>query len=161
MRSLIKNFRVRYKQAVNEIRDLNEEHAKDRGEYFESVQAFEREVGIYKAILKMIINPRELQRLEQKCTYDGESKKWTVPLFTVGQSKQINFPKLRLMSKKHGGFEDTSATTGFGGEQSRQNETWRELSLGRKSLADFASMSFRQDTPKLFQGYATNENGWS
>ena len=29
MRTLIKNFRVRYKQAVNEIRDLNEEHAKE------------------------------------------------------------------------------------------------------------------------------------
>ena len=29
MRKLIKNFRVRYKQAVSEIRDLNEEHAKD------------------------------------------------------------------------------------------------------------------------------------
>ena len=36
MRQLIKNFRVRYKQAVNEIRDLNEEHAKDQAEFFES-----------------------------------------------------------------------------------------------------------------------------
>jgi predicted glycosyltransferase len=48
MRTLIKNFRVRYKQAVNEIRDLNEEHAKDQAEYFESVQAYEREVALYK-----------------------------------------------------------------------------------------------------------------
>lgn len=37
MRKLIKNFRVRYKQAVNEIQDLNEEHAKDQAEYFESI----------------------------------------------------------------------------------------------------------------------------
>lgn len=37
MRKLIKNFRVRYKQAVSEISDLNEEHAKERGEYFEAI----------------------------------------------------------------------------------------------------------------------------
>ena len=35
MRMLIKNFRVRYKQAVTEINDLNEEHALERAEMFE------------------------------------------------------------------------------------------------------------------------------
>ena len=57
MRKLIKNFRVRYKQAVNEIRDLNEEHAKDQAYYVESIQAYEREVSLYKTILKAIISP--------------------------------------------------------------------------------------------------------
>ena len=60
MRKLIKNFRVRYKQAVSEISDLNEEHAKERGEYFEAIQAYEREVSLYKAILKHLIYPKEL-----------------------------------------------------------------------------------------------------
>ena len=83
MRQLIKNFRVRYKQAVNEIRDLNEEHAKDQAEYFESSQAYEREVSLYKAILKSLIDPKELQKLETKCAYDEDKKKWSVPLFTV------------------------------------------------------------------------------
>ena len=95
MRKLIKNFRVRYKQAVNEIRDLNEEHAKDQAEYFDAIQGYEREVALYKAILRSLINPKELQKLEKKCQYDEENKKWTVPLFTVGD-KQVNFPKLKL-----------------------------------------------------------------
>ena len=60
MRKLIKNFRVRYKQAVNEIRDLNEEHAKDQTDYFDSLQAYEREISLYKTILKGVINPKEL-----------------------------------------------------------------------------------------------------
>lgn len=95
MRQLIKNFRVRYKQAVNEIRDLNEEHAKDQAEFFESQQAYERELTLYKAILKSLIDPKELQKLEKKCSYDSEKKKWTVPLFTINESsKQISFPKL-------------------------------------------------------------------
>lgn len=37
MRRLIKNFRVRYKQAVNEINDLNEEHALERADLFEHI----------------------------------------------------------------------------------------------------------------------------
>lgn len=34
MRELIKNFRVRYKQAVQEIADLNQEHCRERQELF-------------------------------------------------------------------------------------------------------------------------------
>lgn len=37
MRRLIKNFRVRYKQAVNEINDLNEEHANERADLFDNI----------------------------------------------------------------------------------------------------------------------------
>jgi predicted nucleic acid-binding Zn-ribbon protein len=37
MRKLIKNFRVRYKQAVTEINDLNEEHATERAEMFDQI----------------------------------------------------------------------------------------------------------------------------
>ena len=37
MRRLIKNFRVRYKQAVNEISDLNEEHANERADLFDNI----------------------------------------------------------------------------------------------------------------------------
>jgi kinesin family protein 3/17 len=44
MRRLIKNFRVRYKQAVNEINDLNEEHARERSDLFEHIQTYEKEL---------------------------------------------------------------------------------------------------------------------
>ena len=101
MRQLIKNFRVRYKQAVNEIRDLNEEHAKDQAEYFESSQTYEREISLYKAILKSLIDPKELQKLETKCSFNHENKKWTVPLFNIHESsKQVSFPKLLKMGQK-------------------------------------------------------------
>ncbi len=37
MRRLIKKFRLKYKQAVNEIKDLNAEHNKERTELFETI----------------------------------------------------------------------------------------------------------------------------
>ncbi len=38
MRRLIKKFRLKYKQAVNEIKDLNAEHNRERAELFETIQ---------------------------------------------------------------------------------------------------------------------------
>ena len=70
MRNFIKNYRIRYKQAVTEIQDLNEEHAREQADLFETIQNFEKEVSLYKAILRNIIDSHDLQRIEAKCTYD-------------------------------------------------------------------------------------------
>ena len=43
MRKLIKKFRIKYKQAVNEIKDLNTEHNKEKQDLFETIQEFEKE----------------------------------------------------------------------------------------------------------------------
>ena len=37
MRKLIKRFRTKYKQAIDEIKDLNAEHNKERADLFESI----------------------------------------------------------------------------------------------------------------------------
>ena len=37
MRNFIKNYRIRYKQAVTEIQDLNEEHAREQADLFETI----------------------------------------------------------------------------------------------------------------------------
>lgn len=60
MRRLIKNFRVRYKQAVTEINDLNEEHARERSDLFEHIQTYEKELQLYKTLLRCVIEPRDI-----------------------------------------------------------------------------------------------------
>lgn len=64
MRRLIKNFRVRYKQAVTEINDLNEEHAHERAEMFEQIQVYDKELQLYKTLLRCVIEPRDITKLE-------------------------------------------------------------------------------------------------
>jgi len=76
MRKLIKNFRIRYKQAVTEIKDLNIEHARERGDLFESVQTFERESNLYKSILRQLLDISEIGKVEAKCVYDQDNKQW-------------------------------------------------------------------------------------
>jgi kinesin family protein 3/17 len=60
MRKLIKNFRVRYKQAVTEINDLNEEHANERAELFDQIQVYDKELSLYKTLLRCVIEPRDI-----------------------------------------------------------------------------------------------------
>lgn len=37
MRKLIKKFRIKYKEAVDEIKDINNEYTKERADIFETV----------------------------------------------------------------------------------------------------------------------------
>ena len=76
MRQLIKNFRVRYKQAVNEIQDLNQEHAKEKIEHFEQVTNYEKELALYRGILKQVVSGNELVKIEQRCFYDEINTIW-------------------------------------------------------------------------------------
>ena len=43
-------------------------------------------------MLLRLIDDRELKKLENRCTYDEDNKKWTIPHFTVG-GREVNFPK--------------------------------------------------------------------
>ncbi len=90
MRRLIKNFRVRYKQAVTEINDLNEEHALERAEMFDQIQVYDKELQLQKMLLRCVVEPRDIAKLESVCKYDEVNKKWIVPLFTVGQ-RRVDF----------------------------------------------------------------------
>ena len=72
---------------------------------FESIQAYEKEVRLYKTLLRCVIEPREIAKLEEVARYDTDNKKWIVPLFTVGQRNQINF-------SKYGGPNSSANTLG-------------------------------------------------
>lgn len=93
MRKLIKKFRVKYKQAVNEIKDLNHEHTKEKQDLFETLQDYEKENSLYKSILRTLIHEKELAKVLQKCEYDNDNRKWEVPLFVI-KEKIANFPKM-------------------------------------------------------------------
>lgn len=94
MRQLIKNFRVRYKQAVNEIQDLNQEHAKEKIEHFEQVTNYEKELALYRGILKQVVSGNELVKIEQRCSYDEVNTIWSIPSFQIDDRK-VFFKRVR------------------------------------------------------------------
>lgn len=93
MRKLIKKFRTKYRQAVNEIKDLNQEHNKERAELFEAVQESEKENSLFKAMFRTLISEKELQKIMNKCEYDVDNKRWKVPLFII-KEKAVSLPTM-------------------------------------------------------------------
>ena len=43
---------------------MNEEHAREQADMFETIQNYEKEVNLYKTILRNILEAKELQKLE-------------------------------------------------------------------------------------------------
>lgn len=93
MRKLIKRFRLKYKEAVAEIKDLNYEHNRERAELFETVQDYEKDTSLYKEIMRKMINEKELSKIVNKCEYDVDNKKWSIPMFSI-KDKQVELPKM-------------------------------------------------------------------
>ena len=86
MRRLIKKFRLKYRQAVNEIKDLNAEHNKERTELFETIQDQEKDYSLHKQIIRSLVSDKELQKIIAKAEYDADDKKWTLPVFAIKEN---------------------------------------------------------------------------
>lgn len=105
MRRLIKKFRLKYKQAVNEIKDLNAEHNKERTELFETIQDQEKDYGLHREILRNLVTEKELQKIIAKAEYDADDRKWRIPAFVI-KEKQIQLPKVPTTINNEKGKEE-------------------------------------------------------
>ncbi|CDW88014.1 kinesin motor domain containing protein [Stylonychia lemnae] len=114
MRKLIKIFRTKYRQAVNEIKDLNTEHNRERAELFENLQDYEKENALYRELMRTLISDSELSKLVNKCDYDPDNKKWDVPLFII-KEKSVQLPKMP------GGLNSNKAKADYKQQQFKQN----------------------------------------
>jgi kinesin family protein 3/17 len=90
---LVLKLRKRYKAALNEIKDLDEEHQSEKSELLDSIRSLERDLDFYKSIVDILISENELYKIKAKSKYDVENNKWTVPPFTF-KAQEVNFPKL-------------------------------------------------------------------
>ena len=81
MRKLIRKLRVKYKQAMNEINDINLEHSKEKQELFSQIKESERDVVLYRMILQALM-PRldisDINTIVSNCDYDQDSLSWNI-----------------------------------------------------------------------------------
>lgn len=52
MRKLTKKFRIMYKDAIQEIKDLNTEHTNEKQELWDTIGDFQKETALYKAVMR-------------------------------------------------------------------------------------------------------------
>ena len=81
MRKLINKLRTKYKQATNEIRDINNEHNREKQEIFGQIKDVEREVVLYRMMLQLFV-PRlqiaEINSIVTNSEYDNDALTWNV-----------------------------------------------------------------------------------
>ena len=83
MRVLIKKLREKYKEAVEEIKDLSEEHNAEREDFLDTIRDLERRASLYKAVLNTALPEKEVNRVLAKCQYDDDNNRWVVVPFTI------------------------------------------------------------------------------
>lgn len=110
MRKLTKKFRIMYKDAIQEIKDLNNEHTSEKQELWDTIGDFQKEIALYKAVMREWIQEGEMQKVAMKSSFDEDNKTWQLPFFKV-EGRRVNFSK---MGAKYGFKEDETATHGGG-----------------------------------------------
>ena len=56
----MKKLRVKYKQAVNEVRDLQREHEGAKGELLDTIREQEKEMKWSTKVIKVMLSPHEV-----------------------------------------------------------------------------------------------------
>ena len=91
---IVNKLRKRYKAALSEIKDLEEEHQTEKSDLLESIRNLERDLDFYKVIVNTLMKEDHLYRIKAKSRFDIEINKWIVPPF-IFKAEEVNFPKLK------------------------------------------------------------------
>jgi NurA-like 5'-3' nuclease len=81
MRRLIQKLRVKYKQAQNEVADLNREHNREKQELFQQTKESEKETVLYRMVIQMFapkLSIGDLNTIVANSEYDNDSLSWNV-----------------------------------------------------------------------------------
>lgn len=62
----MKILRTKYKEAVDEIKDLGNEHFQEKEYLLESIRELEKEMELYKSIVNMSFNHEEVDKIIAK-----------------------------------------------------------------------------------------------
>ena len=93
MRSKFAKIKAKYMEDLNEIRDIQSEHEREKEELLDTIREQQSEVGKYSAILKMLLTNDQIELIVQQSEYNDETKEWTIAPFYY-REKTVNFPKL-------------------------------------------------------------------
>jgi kinesin family protein 3/17 len=162
-RKLIRVLRNKYKDAVEEIKDLGAEANNEREYLGTALMEMHKEMNLYKSILHTAFSHDEIDRIVARAKYNPDNKVWKVPHFMFRQNKVnlFNANKDRIqdmrMTEKdthtlyfpqdaRDGVEDRRhaslppAVPGSVTPSRHGHKTsWNHHKSGKKSLADFSN----------------------
>ena len=93
LRELVKKLRVKYKAALEEIQDLEQEHETQREDLFDTIRAQEKELKLLNKINEIMLTPQEFYKIKSKSDYNEDKMEWKVPMFIV-KNKKVALPSV-------------------------------------------------------------------
>jgi predicted nucleic acid-binding Zn-ribbon protein len=138
-RKLIRVLRNKYKDAVEEIKDLSAE-ANNEKEYLGSaLMEVHKEMSLYKAVLHTAFSHDEIDRIVARSRYNPDNKVWKVPSLMFRQSK-LNMPNGNQDRLGDMFLQERNLVPGSTTPKSKiYNSKWDSNKSGKKTLADFSN----------------------
>ena len=177
-RKLIRVLRNKYKDAVEEIKDLGEEANNEREYLRTAFMEMNKEMMLYKAIMHMALSWDEIDRIVSKSKYNQENKVWKVPQFLFRQQKlsfggskdgkihdmrmkERNDTKLQFAREDEDGAVVPALPPSAPGQVSQHKRplrtNWNSQKSGNKTLADFSNERNVANRSEYYIGLPQNE----
>ena len=99
LRKHVKELRVKYKNSMIEIKNLNHEFEDEKENLYEDLREQTVENDFLIGLLEIALPIQQLEAVKQKSTFDDINKKWIIPEFTV-DNKQTLFPKINIEAQR-------------------------------------------------------------
>ncbi len=78
-RKNIKKLRAKYQAAIDEINDLHQEHERNREDLLDTIRDNERDLKLYKGMVRMLMGEDDIQRVVKRCVWNESDGEWTLP----------------------------------------------------------------------------------
>ena len=82
-RDVVEKLRTKYKGALEEIQDLENEHEQQKEELFDTIRMQEKELKLNNRITNIMLTPQEFNKIKAKSEYNEDHQEWRVPMFLV------------------------------------------------------------------------------
>jgi len=177
-RKLIRVLRHKYKDAVEEIKDLGAEANNEKEYLGTALMEMNKELGLFKSILHSTFEHDEIDRIVARSKYNPDNKVWKVPKFMYQQNKanifnssndKIQDMKLQNRNMKTLYFPKDSneknspslppaVPSSVSSTRQNRNSNWNILKSGKKSLADFSNERNVANRSEFYIGVSNSES---
>lgn len=79
---------------MDEIKDLDQEHERNREDLLDTIRDNERDLKLYKGLVKMLMPEEDVQKVFKRCLWNESEGEWTIPPFLY-KHKKVQFPTIR------------------------------------------------------------------
>lgn len=100
---IIKKLKLKYDQALNEIKDLQSENVGEKEDLMIQLRQQEYDVKFYKSLVQNVMKDNEIAKLKAKSVWDDGINDWVIPAFLL-KARAVELPSLSIKKNAQNEF---------------------------------------------------------